>query len=78
MACRSGCPTQNHSSWGACARASRLQIGDVRGRDRNKDWDSELDEFQSAVEQGVVPRGTTRNHTRAALDYANLTGEPLK
>lgn len=73
-ACRSGCPTQDHDSWGACARAARFQIGDIRGRQTNRAWDYELDRFEGAVRQGIMPKTTQLRDTVAAEKFADATG----
>lgn len=72
--CRSGCPTQNHESWGECARAAGLQIGDIRGRNTNIAWDRELDAYEGAVRQGIEPRTTRLHDTKAAIEFADKTG----
>lgn len=73
--CRTGCPTPgSHPSWGACARASRIQIGDVAGRMNNLAWDHELDAYEGAVRQGIEPRNTTLRETKAAIEFADRTG----
>ena len=78
MACRSGCPTQNHDSWGDCLRASNIQMstGDANsGRDMaQKKWDKELDLYRSARAQGIQPEGTTTAKIRKALDVSDKTG----
>ena len=40
MACRTGCPTQDHDSWGDCLRASNIQMstGDANGNLVNNGW----------------------------------------
>lgn len=72
--CRTGCLTQDHRSWGECARDSLIQIGDVAGRDVNRAWDHELDSYESAVRQGIEPRNTTLRETQAAVEFADRTG----
>lgn len=72
--CRSGCVTQDHASWGECARAAGLQIGDVRGRDTSKAWDYELDSYEGAVRQGIEPKTTQLHDTQAAIEFADKTG----
>lgn len=76
--CRSGCATKDHGSWGECARAAKFQIGDLVGRHTNKMWDRELDEYESAVKQGIAPPTTRLADTRAAVDQANTTGVARK
>lgn len=72
--CRSGCPTQDHATWGECARAAEILIGDVRGRDINRAWDYELDSYEGAVRQGIEPKTTKLADTRAAVEFADKTG----
>ena len=54
--CRSGCKTNDHENWGACARAARLSIGDVRATE----WaagDAEIDGYKQARRDGLTPTG---------------------
>lgn len=79
MACRSGCLTQDHASWGECARSSNLRIGwaaSARGLDltAQKAWDRELDEYGAARSQGIQPRSTKSRDIRAAVEVSNMTG----
>lgn len=79
MACRSGCLTQDHETWGACARASNIRVGwsnSASGLDltKQKRWDKELDEYASARQQGIQPRSTKTKDIRAAVDHSNKTG----
>lgn len=49
MSCRTGCPTPGaHGTWGECARAGSLRIGQVDASEQ-KAWDAELGSFYSAV-----------------------------
>jgi hypothetical protein len=79
MSCRSGCPTQDHPNWGACARASQLRIGHCQSangidRSQSKAWDSELDFFEAAAKDGIKPDGTTRQKTEFARDMSEISG----
>lgn len=70
--CRSGCPTQDHASWGECARSARLMVGYCRsayGLDATDErkLQGELRDFEAAVRVGILPDGTTR----AKIDFAN-------
>ena len=65
--CRTGCPTQDHVSWAACARDSGIRVAycdSANGRDltAQKNWDRELDAYGAARKQGIQP-ATTRNTT---------------
>jgi len=68
MPCRSGCPTQDHDSWGACARAQvRFTPFWTQGSKAGNDWHSELDEYKAAREQGIQPKSTKRPDIRRAV-----------
>lgn len=59
MSCRTGCPTQDHASWGECARASGLQIGDLgTGRGVAKRTDKRLGAYAQARSLGLQPPTT--------------------
>jgi len=81
MSCRTGCPTQDHGSWGDCLRASNLQLnpGDASGNMvdsgwTGKKWDKELDLYASARKQGIQPDGTSTAKVQQALDISEKTG----
>ena len=76
MACRKGCPTQDHRSWGECARQSGIRVGRVDAT-TEKRWDRELDEYRAARRQGIQPEGTRLEQTRAALDASDALGRPF-
>lgn len=74
--CRTGCPTQDHASWGECARASGLMVGwcqSVKGLDRTaeKNLQSELNAYSRTRVGGIQPDGTTR----PKIDFANRMSE---
>jgi len=63
MACRSGCKTQDHASWGDCLRAAQIRTYQVeisKGKDgtAQKKWDRELEGFAAATKEGIKPDGT--------------------
>jgi len=78
MACRTGCRTQDHASWGDCLRASNLQLnaGDAAANKvmPAKKWNGELDAYASARSQGVQPAGTQRHQIEAALKASETIG----
>lgn len=79
MTCRTGCPTQDHESWAACARDSGIRVAyanSAKGFDltAQKRWDRELDEYGAARAQGIQPRSTKTADIRAAVDFSNKTG----
>lgn len=67
--CRSGCPTQDHATWGECARDSGLQIGDL-GRGVAADTDRRLNAYATARGLGLQPPSTRTADSLAALRSA--------
>lgn len=67
--CRSGCRTQDHGSWGECARAANLQVGPAETQGRRV-WDANLQAYHDARRQGVQPAKPDARASRAALDAA--------
>jgi len=63
--CRSACPTRDHESWGACARAANLQVGPAE-RDKRIAWDRDLAEYRRARTQGMQPKSVRRPAVEAA------------
>ena len=78
MACRTGCPTQNHESWGDCLRASNIQMntGDANSNKATsgKKWNSELDAYANARSQGIQPAGTSMKHIIEAHNASENLG----
>lgn len=75
--CRSGCRTQDHESWGACARAARFHTAGLAERDKYKEFDAELRDYASAVEQGIQPKSTKRQDIDAAVQLSNEAGRAV-
>jgi hypothetical protein len=80
MACRTGCPTKEHASWGECARDMNLRIAyanSANGWDlsKQKQWDKELADYRSAVAQGIQPANTDRRSIDRAVRISNETGQ---
>lgn len=79
MSCRSGCPTQNHSTWGECARAAKFKVAycGIGGGDATveKKADRELSEYRAARAQGIQPRTTRTADIRKAVEISNKTGK---
>jgi hypothetical protein len=73
--CRTGCPTGDHPTWGACARAARLQVAPIANVAGAKAWDVELDAYRSARRQGVQPSGTTLKQSQDAMEISQRTGK---
>lgn len=79
MACRSGCPTQDHASWGECARAANLRVAycGVGGGDATKQrkWDAELQAYRDARAQGIQPATTRSRDIKAAVALSDKAGK---
>lgn len=71
--CSSSCLTKDHGSFGECLRFKNLKLS-PRINDgyqaRQGAWDKELDNYDSAVRQGLSPAGTKQHHIDAALKEA--------
>ena len=78
MACRTGCPTQDHESWGECLRASNIQMntGDANSSRTitKKANDTELALYREARKQGIQPDSTKTADIKKAIDISNKTG----
>lgn len=77
--CSSGCPTQDHATYGECMRSKGLKIAycqSTNGSDatRQKKWDAELDSYRAAVAQGIQPETTKTRDIRAAVEWSNNHG----
>lgn len=75
--CRSGCPTQDHRSWGECARASHFYTNGVHQRTEYKEFDRELTDYADAVAQGIQPTSTRRASIDEAVRLSNEVGEAV-
>lgn len=74
MPCRTGCPTQDHNSWGECLLASNIHIGQIDATAERKK-DKELSAYRDARRQGVQPAGTTMAKVRRAMEISERTGK---
>jgi hypothetical protein len=71
VSCRTGCRTQDHASWGECARDARFHNAGVAQRDEYKKYDKELTDYESARKQGIQPSTTRRADIDKAVREAN-------
>lgn len=74
MNCRTGCPSKDHASWGECARASGIQLGDVKGQGGTPALDRRLSAYDSARRQGIQPATTRLRDVNAAVRISERTG----
>lgn len=77
--CRTGCKTQDHSSWGECLRDAGVRTylaSPSRGLDgtAQKDWDAELELYRKARREGIQPEGTTLNKVTEAMRKSDDAG----
>lgn len=75
MACRTGCATQDHGTWGACARSARMQVAPIANIAGAKAWDAELGAYKDARRQGVQPSGTRMKNITDAMEISQRTGK---
>ena len=79
MACRTACPTPgSHASWGECARAANIQVGDLMNATGQKSWDRELNLYRSAREQGIQPVSTRTADIHRAMDASDKAGTAVQ
>jgi hypothetical protein len=45
---------------------------------KQKRWDKELEDYRSAVKQGIQPKGTDRRSIDQAVRISNDIGQPFK
>lgn len=76
--CRSGCVTQDHATWGECARAANLRVNAVMASPLREVWDktnTDLAAYRRARANGIQPEGTTVEKVRAAEAATKLMGQ---
>jgi|MDSV01.3.fsa_nt_gb hypothetical protein len=61
--CRTGCPTQDHESWGDCARDANMRIQGQTAAKVNKD----LNTYAYAKSIGLQPEKSTHKAAQAAI-----------
>jgi hypothetical protein len=77
MACSTGCPTQDHKSYGDCLRGKSLQIDkhalahDMRGEARHT---RALNDYRELREAGSLPTSPRWDHVETAKREAMKTG----
>lgn len=77
MACSSGCPTQDHASYGECMRTKgvRLPAIGIEGQHVQKQADKTLDAYEAARKQGIQPASTRAHDVAQAVQISNETGK---
>lgn len=76
MACSSGCPTQDHASYGECMRTKgvRLPAIGIEGQQTQRKVDKGLDAYATARKQGIQPSSTRPHDVERAVRISNETG----
>lgn len=79
MACRTGCPTQDHANWGECLRASNLEFGTGDANSAvtmpKRKFEAELQAYRDARRQGIQPTGTSMAKIQQAVELSNKVGK---
>lgn len=74
MTCRTGCVSQDHESWGNCARDARIQIDrhGLKYSGLEKAKDKRLAKYETARSNGLQPRSTTTAAIEAAYENGGV------
>jgi hypothetical protein len=80
MACSSGCPTQDHVSWGECVRSKNLKTNALNPEvlSVQRKADKTLDAYQAARKQGIQPKSTRAHHVKQAIRASDKAGKAFK
>lgn len=79
MACRSGCPTQDHSSYGECGRAATIRVGATVASNNGEMFSNtkrELKDYRMARSHGIQPEATTSSKINDAIRATEILGRP--
>lgn len=77
MACRSGCPTQDHATYGECCRSVHFSPWYSYDSQKGRAWDGELAEYRAARRDGIQPATTKSADIRAAVEVSRLADKPF-
>lgn len=77
--CSTGCPTQDHASYGECMRSKGSRVAycnSATGQDytAQKRHDSELARYKEARAEGIQPAGTKLHQIENAKRISDATG----
>ena len=71
MACSSGCPTQDHSSYGECLRSKGAHAAQQKGDySRGWAWEQSIKEYRDARKQGIQPKTSNLKDIREAVSVS--------
>jgi len=79
MACRTGCITKTHATYGECLRAASLRVGWAKShlgidRTREKHKNQELDFYHEARMAGIQPATTRTPDIQRAFELSEKAG----
>lgn len=72
--CRSGCRTRDHATYAQCLRAANTGVNLQVPAYRKSQWDSDVEYYRSAREEGLQPDSTRREDVDVAKAFADQTG----
>lgn len=72
--CRTGCPTQDHDSWGECLRSANLNVSNERVSADIKNTDRELSAYRDARKLGIQPASTKMKDIQKAVRASDIIG----
>lgn len=78
MACSSGCPTQDHASYGECLRSKSLQVQNEEAHRYNQSMNGALDDYVDARHSGMQPASVMKKDVAFAREMTDLTGTPFR
>lgn len=76
--CRTGCPTQDHASWGECARASNISVGDASKIKTMSSTEKELNAYKDARKLGIQPKSTKMADIQNAVRASDAIGKAVQ
>ena len=82
MACTSGCPTQDHASYGACLKSKRMAVMGLESTGNDYTADQKMHRenaaYRDAVAEGLQPQAPTQAAVDAARKAADTAGAPVR
>lgn len=78
MPCSSGCPTQDHATWGECVRSKSLQVADVTAHKFNSGIYRQQDNYMNARNAGLQPESPFKKDVDFAWKQTEKNGVPYR
>jgi hypothetical protein len=76
--CRTGCQTQDHASWGECARDANLSFSNETIARTIGGAEKELNAYRDARKQGIQPASTRMADITKAVRLSDKLGIGVK